>query len=250
MTAPSSTGGWRAKLYEMEGGTWIEQGVGAVHCQLSPPEDSPMLIMYSEQVEGQVLLQSKILPDVFYEKQGGSLILWKEASFARSTDYALSFQEPDGCQGLWYGACRDPLFFPFFQNACPFFRFRLLTKERGGRGFAGVACRTVIKGIQTQCLQQREYGNIPNFTRTQRVQEALLHNSNNDSENFFQVLPADVKEPGKLLQIKLKLDNLHQSQRDYVSAQLMDQVPFFSQSTLLLPSPSRCNKATAELTRA
>jgi hypothetical protein len=42
--------------------------------------------------------------------------------------------------------------------------------------------------------------------------------------NIYSILPTDSDADGFLLQIKLKLEALHPSQRDYVSAQLLHEV--------------------------
>lgn len=97
---PALPDGWRAKLYELENtGTWLDQGTGFVDCQMTA-QHFPALVMLSEGGD-KVLLQSKIQSDELYEKQGESLILWKEAGYSPSIDYALSFQDTSGCAAIW-----------------------------------------------------------------------------------------------------------------------------------------------------
>jgi hypothetical protein len=100
---------------------------------------APALCIVSEET-GEFLLQSKIQCDDLYEKQGGecvfscffplsplsspptflqlktdlvlslthsfsyleSMILWKEADFSATIDYAMSFQQVDGCASILY----------------------------------------------------------------------------------------------------------------------------------------------------
>jgi hypothetical protein len=129
-----------------------------------------------------------------------TIILWKEADFSGNIDYALSFQEAEGCSFIW--------------NA--------------------------INEVQSEYVQQREYGSVPSFARTQRI---TLQGENSDSSaaftvvdenhlNIYSILPTDMNMEGFLQQVKLKLESLHPSQRDYVSAQLLHDVGSFSVSML------------------
>jgi hypothetical protein len=124
-----------------------------------------------------------------------TIILWKEADFSGNIDYALSFQEAEGCSFIW--------------NA--------------------------INEVQNEYVQQREYGSVPSFARTQRI---TLQGENTDSSaaftvvdenhlNIYSILPTDINMEGFLQQVKLKLESLHPSQRDYVSAQLLHDVRSF-----------------------
>jgi hypothetical protein len=82
--------------------------------------------------------------------------------------------------------------------------------------------RTAIRAVQSQYVQQREYGSVPSFSRSHRV--GATSEDSADSENIYHVLPADLSEANSIHKVKTKLENLHPSQRDYVSAQLVDQV--------------------------
>ena len=92
---------WRVKLYELETqGTWLDQGTGFVSCQHVQNIGSPALIVSGE--EGKpVLLESKIMLEDVYEKQGDSIVMWRERCPAGDVDYALSFQDTAGCQAVW-----------------------------------------------------------------------------------------------------------------------------------------------------
>eukprot|EP01031_Cornospumella_fuschlensis_P047159 gene47159-57759_t len=85
---------WRAKLYELE---------SFVLSELQLRGDEPCLVMLSEEDENRALLTSRIQSDEMYEKQGENLILWKEDGNGPggAVDYALSFQESDGCAAVW-----------------------------------------------------------------------------------------------------------------------------------------------------
>lgn len=135
-----------------------------------------------------------------------TIILWKEADFSGNIDYALSFQEAEGCSFIW--------------NA--------------------------INEVQSEYMQQREYGSVPSFSRTQRVANSssehpssssstgLNHDSNSASaftvmddvynNSLYTILPTDFRaHESYLQQVKLKLESLHPSQRDYVAAQLLHE---------------------------
>lgn len=145
-----------------------------------------------------------------------TIILWKEADFSGNIDYALSFQEAEGCSFIW--------------NA--------------------------INEVQSEYMQQREYGSVPSFSRTQRVSSTqgqgstsehpsssfslniLPHPHQNDSNstsaftvvddgyssNVYTILPTDFHPRETFLQqLKLKLESLHPSQRDYAAAQLLHE---------------------------
>jgi hypothetical protein len=141
-----------------------------------------------------------------------NIILWKEYCQTRNIDYALSFQEPAGCQEIW---------------------------------------KTIID-VQGEYLQKREYGNVPSFGRAYRTGRILsdiqLHCAkhypsvvddvtpteddvglgdypNATGPSVYRILPVDFSQPQQLLsQLKQRLENLHSSQRDYVFAQLLDEV--------------------------
>jgi hypothetical protein len=228
-------GGWRVKLYELEqSGTWVDHGIGFAYIQLVSTFNGPALCVISESNQEHYLLESKIQSEDLYEKQGETIILWKEADFSGNIDYALSFQEADGCSFIWNG----------------------------------------INEVQNEYMQQREYGSIPSFARTQRIANgsnqssgggnnsnnsltsgfhASLSTSSSSSDNsesstsftildenhlnIYNILPADHSMEGFLPQVKLKLESLHPSQRDYVSAQLLHEVRkmLFLLTSFLLP---------------
>jgi hypothetical protein len=85
-------------------------------------------------------------------------------------------------------------------------------------------------------MQQREYGSVPSFARTQRIAQSGQATENSDSSSaaytildeghssIYMILPTDFNAENLLGQLKLKLEQLHPSQRDYVAAQLMHEV--------------------------
>jgi len=108
---------WRVKLYQLEAeGVWQDLGTGDVCC--SSEEGYPMVVVWHEDKQ-RTLLKSKVQSDDIYERQGESIILWREPSSSSSSgasacvgggagpststdiDYALSFQETAGCAAIW-----------------------------------------------------------------------------------------------------------------------------------------------------
>lgn len=80
--------------------------------------------------------------------------------------------------------------------------------------------------MQGEYLQQREYGNVPSFGRTYRTNSITQADAEDAAPgpSPYRILPQDVSQPTALVHIKQKLESLHPSQRDYVFAQLLDEV--------------------------
>ena len=91
--------------------------------------------------------------------------------------------------------------------------------------------------MQGEYLQQREYGSIPSFARTQRIGVAAATEASDSdgltmtdegeqaspAHHVYSILPVDVSAEGFLPTVKQRLEHLHPSQRDYVSAQLLHE---------------------------
>ncbi|CAF1223023.1 unnamed protein product, partial [Rotaria sordida] len=93
----------RVKLYTLnEERQWDDRGTGFVTC-LSPiaPNTSYSIIVKSE-MDGSILLESKIHVHTNYQKQQETLIVWSEGE---KYDLALSFQEKAGCDDIWENIC-------------------------------------------------------------------------------------------------------------------------------------------------
>jgi hypothetical protein len=125
-----------------------------------------------------------------------TIILWKECSQLRNIDYALSFQEAEGCLEIW----------------------------------------NMISVVQGEYLAQREYGSVPSFSRTQRLSTlsdnggSSISSSTEDEvlSSVYKILPVDFcRSEGSLNQMKNRLESLHPSQRDYVLAQLLHEVSLY-----------------------
>lgn len=138
--APSAAAGcgygWRVKLYQLESegaGAWQDQGTGNVICKSVLSGPAIVVMNESEDEEFPPLLQSKIQLEDVYERQGESIIMWRESDYAGDVDYALSFQDTAGCHAIW----------------------------------------EAIGDVQNQYSQQRDYGIVPSFSSMQTVEDSL-----------------------------------------------------------------------------
>ncbi|KAI9183762.1 component of IIS longevity pathway SMK-1-domain-containing protein [Polychytrium aggregatum] len=89
----------RVKVYQLDTeGQWIDKGTGHVACVLDQ-ELHGMCFQVKSEEDASVVLLSRISPDSgVYQRQQDTLIVWSEPS---GEDYALSFQEAQGCQDIW-----------------------------------------------------------------------------------------------------------------------------------------------------
>jgi len=84
----------RVKLYMLEpNGAWVDLGVGFA----SVSEGA--IVVVSEDAQSGTLLTSKIVVDDVYERQGESIIMWRETG--ADVDLSLSFQDTEGCVAMW-----------------------------------------------------------------------------------------------------------------------------------------------------
>ncbi|CAM9777008.1 unnamed protein product, partial [Ectocarpus fasciculatus] len=97
----------RVKLYQLESeGNWLDQGTGFVSCSHLQSTEGPSMTICRED-DDLVLLQSKIVLDDVYERQGESIIMWRETGlgWGQEIDYAISFQDSSGCFSVWEYIC-------------------------------------------------------------------------------------------------------------------------------------------------
>lgn len=86
----------RVKLYKLNDvGEWDDWGTGQVAVGLQ--DDSPVIKVDSD--AGQVLLNTRVVVEDIYNKQGDTIITWKDED--KNAELALSFQEVDGCRTIW-----------------------------------------------------------------------------------------------------------------------------------------------------
>ena len=80
---------------------WDDKGTGYVSWNVSDKQRCVSIIVKSE-TDGSVLLDSKILVSIVYQKQQDTLIVWSDME---KRDMALSFQEKSGCDEIWEKIC-------------------------------------------------------------------------------------------------------------------------------------------------
>ncbi|GJE87442.1 hypothetical protein PsYK624_035250 [Phanerochaete sordida] len=86
----------RVKVYELIGARWVDQGTA--FCFGDFHENEAFLIARSEADFNQVILTTTIRSSDVYQRQQDTLIVWTEPD---GVDYALSFQDPEGCAEVW-----------------------------------------------------------------------------------------------------------------------------------------------------
>ncbi|XP_059476102.1 serine/threonine-protein phosphatase 4 regulatory subunit 3 isoform X2 [Neocloeon triangulifer] len=93
----------RVKLYALNADRqWDDRGTGHVFSSYVDRLKGISLLVRAE-LDGSLLLESKIQPDTAYQKQQDTLIVWSEGE---NFDLALSFQEKAGCDEIWEKICQ------------------------------------------------------------------------------------------------------------------------------------------------
>ncbi|KAH9482349.1 hypothetical protein JR316_0004447 [Psilocybe cubensis] len=88
----------RVKVYQLTGSRWIDQGTAFCYGQISEETSDALLVARSERNPNQVILSTAIRSNDVYQRQQDTLIVWTEPD---GVDYALSFQDPEGCAETW-----------------------------------------------------------------------------------------------------------------------------------------------------
>jgi protein phosphatase-4 regulatory subunit 3 len=102
--APASNDKKRVKVYELKNNDWYDRGTGfCTGSVLSSDNAAPEhlnahIVVTSEDEPVRTLLDTRIAKDDGYQKQQETLIVWTEHN---GVDMALSFQEAEGCAGIW-----------------------------------------------------------------------------------------------------------------------------------------------------
>ncbi|KAI0686780.1 component of IIS longevity pathway SMK-1-domain-containing protein [Cytidiella melzeri] len=86
----------RVKVYELIGARWIDQGTA--FCSGDLQDNEAVLIARAEANPNHIILSTTIRTNDVYQRQQDTLIVWTEPD---GVDYALSFQEPEGCAEVW-----------------------------------------------------------------------------------------------------------------------------------------------------
>ncbi|KAF9450958.1 DUF625-domain-containing protein, partial [Macrolepiota fuliginosa MF-IS2] len=88
----------RVKVYELIGSRWVDQGTAFCFGQFQEETGEALLIARAERDFSDVILRTVIRSNDVYQRQQDTLIVWTEPD---GVDYALSFQEPEGCSEVW-----------------------------------------------------------------------------------------------------------------------------------------------------
>ncbi|KAK7696144.1 hypothetical protein QCA50_000795 [Cerrena zonata] len=86
----------RVKVYELEGARWADRGTA--FCFGDFQDNEALLIARSEAEYHHIILRTTIRAHDVYQRQQDTLIVWTEPD---GIDYALSFQDPEGCAEVW-----------------------------------------------------------------------------------------------------------------------------------------------------
>ncbi|KAG9019471.1 Platinum sensitivity protein [Tulasnella sp. 427] len=87
----------RVKVYELIGQRWTDRGTALCTGIYDEDVDQAAIVARSE-ISDVELLRSEIRVNDVYQRQQETLIVWTEPD---GTDYALSFQDVDGCAEIW-----------------------------------------------------------------------------------------------------------------------------------------------------
>ena len=82
----------KVKVYRLNtDGGWLDLGTGYANCHIR--DEIPYLIVMTEALPSTLLLESKIRIEDVYERQGESIIMWRDRDPIKGeSEYALSFQ--------------------------------------------------------------------------------------------------------------------------------------------------------------
>ncbi|KAH9077244.1 component of IIS longevity pathway SMK-1-domain-containing protein [Lactarius deliciosus] len=86
----------RVKVYELIESRWVDQGTALCFGQYEDGEAA--LVAKAEANMSEIILKTTIRSSDVYQRQQDTLIVWTEPD---GVDYALSFQDPEGCMELW-----------------------------------------------------------------------------------------------------------------------------------------------------
>jgi len=94
----------RAKVYCLnDDGKWDDRGTGHAAVQFMPLQAAAFIVVMSEEDTTSCLLQTRVHLQDIYQRQQDTIVSWNEPE--NGVDYALSFQDPEGCTELWEQIC-------------------------------------------------------------------------------------------------------------------------------------------------
>jgi protein phosphatase 4 regulatory subunit 3 len=108
-------------VYELIGARWVDQGTAFCFGQFQEETGAALLIARSERNYNDIILSTAIRSNDVYQRQQGSCDFWLPLNLCRrclsetdtlivwtepdGVDYALSFQDPEGCSEVWNFIC-------------------------------------------------------------------------------------------------------------------------------------------------
>eukprot|EP01032_Pedospumella_encystans_P018134 gene18134-20651_t len=210
---------WRIKLYELEEqGAWIDKGTGFVHVKVVSEFGGPALVIRSEENDGVIFFQSKVITDDVYEIQGDNIIMWREvhANGGMGLDYALSFQEATGCTAIWDQISSYQAMHRAQEQT------QQLSQEEEEHTFATPS--GAPSGLHERSsfaigsvLSILDISRSPtSSSRSNSVCNSLGYNNS----SVVQVLPAECDEDS-LQRIRYKLETLYPAQKEFAVTQLL-----------------------------
>ncbi|KZS97836.1 DUF625-domain-containing protein [Sistotremastrum niveocremeum HHB9708] len=88
----------RVKVYELVENKWTDRGTALCISKFDKDTEQAQLIAQSEDNPEDTILSFYIRGEDVYQRQQGTLIVWTESD---GTDFALSFQDVEGCNDVW-----------------------------------------------------------------------------------------------------------------------------------------------------
>ncbi|KAI0050231.1 DUF625-domain-containing protein [Auriscalpium vulgare] len=88
----------RVKVYELQNSKWVDQGTAFCFGHYDDTTSEALLVARAESDYNQIILKTTIRSSDVYQRQQETLIVWTEPD---GIDYALSFQDPEGCAEVW-----------------------------------------------------------------------------------------------------------------------------------------------------
>ena len=86
------------QVYELIGSRWVDQGTAFCLGSFQNETQEAFIIARAESNFNDIILSTAIRGNDVYQRQQDTLIVWTEPD---GVDYALSFQDPEGCSEVW-----------------------------------------------------------------------------------------------------------------------------------------------------
>lgn len=95
---------YRVKVYTLDGsGQWQDIGTGPIVLDFIEEKQTVSMSVTEENSDNNLLLNVLVVKEDIYNRQQETLIVWAEPD---GSNFALSFQEPVGCNNVWDEICK------------------------------------------------------------------------------------------------------------------------------------------------